>query len=177
MPFLTDEEIESKLNSPDNLVNRLTLHTIQRGRPEGASNIPMEIRKVVTVLTNEGESSSSVAKAFNIGESVVQRASQGYVTERQENNELKDVIDRIKSKKRDAESQAIDKVLETLNILTPEKLSSVSKVKDISSIAKDMAVIANQLSDKGSNDGEVGVHLHLYAPKSKSLDDYDIIDV
>lgn len=181
MQFLTDEDIESKLSSPDNLVNRLTVHSLVRG---SGAYVPIEIKKAIAILGTEGESNIDLAEAFNLERSTVNKTTNGYSTGRQI-PELKEVIQKTKSQlqsnRETAEGLAVSALLDSLQIL-PEAISEINgknKAKKLSSVAKDMAAIANQMADKNadSNGDSKAVHVHLYAPKQKQVEDYEIIDV
>lgn len=174
MPFFSDKEIDTRVSSPDNLINRLEIHSM-RNTEKGSTQIPMEIRKVAAILGNEGETCRDVATGLGIGKTSVNNYEHG-----QGSPELKRVVDAAKSEleqnRVSAESKAVDALLMSLELL-PEALSRTKKAKTISSVAKDMAAIANQMGGRdGDRDADV-MHLHIYAPKQKSIKDYEVIDV
>lgn len=179
MPFLTDKEIQQRLEHPDNLKNRLQVHKIEKGRGNNPE-VPIEIKKTIAILSNEGESQTSLAKSFDLSPSSVFQyenggSSYGKIPELQK--VVKEVKTKIKEQKEQAEQAAIDTLLVSIGMLTPEKLGSVSKAKDISSIAKDMATVAEKLSDRGRSSEASQLHVHLHAPPVKQLSDFEVIDV
>lgn len=185
MGFISDKDIDGRLESPDNLVNRLSIHQIKRGRSEGAIEVPIEIKKTIAILGNEGAKQTEVAKAFGLHQTTVSSYERGEVgNQYTKNKELAPVIATVRERIRDnrelAESHAIANLLSTLEVL-PREIATDKKLKRakaISGIAKDMAIIANQMSDKNTNpDGSKAVHLHLYAPRQKQVNEYETIDI
>lgn len=180
MGFLTDKEIEGRLDSPGNLVNRLEVHKIVRGKPVGTPQIPIEIKKTIAILGNEGETGKSLAEAFDINISGSNEIIRGDRLD--SNKELAPVIAsvkaRIKDNRESAEAQAIETLLASLQVLPKEMMTgSMKKAKGLSSIAKDMSMIANQMGGKDTGDGKPSVHVHLYAPRQKAVNEYETIDV
>jgi hypothetical protein len=178
MGLLTDKEIEERLASDANLANRLSVHQIKRDKHP---NTPNEIKKIITILSNEGEQSKELASVFQISKRSVDEYRAGE-TSKLPNPELKqikkEILDRVSSGRMQAEELAIQTVLTALNIL-PDKIQDIKKPKQLASIAKDMAILANQMADRDRdvNGDKKTVHLHLYAPQQKKIEDYDIIDV
>jgi len=179
MGFLTDKEIEDRVSSPDNLVNRLEIHSM-RNMPKGTTDIPMEIRKVAAILGTEGETCRDLEKGLGISRNSINQYENGLTTGRVV-PELKRVIDekkvQLQQNRETAESLAVDALLSHLKIL-PDHIGN-KKSKTISSVAKDMAAISNMMGNGRDPSGtnSAGMHLHLYAPKIKTLEDYDIIDI
>lgn len=174
--ILSDNEILERLESKDNLVNRLIIH--QRiGRGE---ETPLEIKKVACLLTNEGEKGTRVAEEFDITQSNVSTYKSGRIgsQQRTQSEELKEVIASVNLKRATVEDKAIDALLESIEIMKPQ-LAEVNKPKVLSSIARDMAGVARDLrGSRGEEEGfNKGVHLHLHVPRIKTLDDYEVIDV
>lgn len=180
MPFLTDIDIDERVNHPDNLINRLTVHEITRGN-NGSPRVPIEIKKVVAILSNEGEGQTALAKSFGIAQQSVSAYENGK-TSIDNIPELKEVVRKVRTQnelnRESAESTAVKVLLTSLNLL-PAALNKTTKAKTISGVAKDMAAISNMMSNSKDPDGkgERTMHLHLYAPKMKSVDDYEVIDI
>jgi DNA-binding XRE family transcriptional regulator len=182
MAFLTDKEILDRVSSPDNLANRVTVHKIEKGKREGDTNIPKEIKKTIAILTNEGETQQSVADTFGVSRRAVGFIESGRPGGGNLDPELdtviKDTKSRVKDSRNEAELLAINALLEGLKVLPKEMMTgSIKKAKSLSSISKDMAFIANQMSGKDLGEGNKSVHLHLYAPRQKAVEEYETIDV
>lgn len=178
MPFLTDNDIDERIKSQDNLVNRLTVHKI---KPNKTITVPLEIKKIVGILSNEGENQKVLGEAFGMSQPNVSLTKAG-MSSYGDVPELKELVQKVKGQnelnRATAESLAVESLLASLNLL-PRALASTTKAKDISSVAKDMAMVSNMMGNKDDKDGkgERTMHLHLYAPKMKETKDYEIIDV
>lgn len=175
--LLSDDDILERVDSPNNLINRLTVIKM-RGTGSRGPATPMEIRKVVAVLANEGNKQADIADAFDITGSNTSLYANGRIgnSHGPKNEELKETIAKVNLKKVAVEDKAIDALLETLEIMKPQ-LADVTKPKVLSSIAKDMASVAKDMrGGRPEEEKNRNVHLHIYAPKMKELDDYEIIE-
>jgi hypothetical protein len=179
MSFLTDDDIDERLTSPINLSNRLIIHQSgTQGRTKGDTELPTEIRKVITELANEeAEPQKDLAKAFGLCSATVSNHKKGNVIFKQPNEELQPIVKKAKDRRAEAESLAISNLMSSLEPLK-DLIPEIKSAKKLTSIAKDMSAIANQMADKsdGQNTG-ANVHLHLYGPRQKSVKDYEVIDV
>lgn len=179
MGFISDKDIEERVSSPQNLINRLSIHEISKqGKKEGDVNTPPEIQKVIAQLANDKvEKAGELAKAFNVSDALVSNLKAGEIVHGQKSPALQEVIGKIKSRRGDAESLAITNLMASLEPLK-DLIPQIKSAKKLTSVAKDMAIIANHMADKSDaqNTG-ANVHLHLYGPKQKSVNDYEIIDV
>lgn len=185
MPFLTDEEIQEKLESPENLKNRLEIHKIERGRKEGSLEIPMEEKKAIATLALSGDlMHKDIAELFDIGKTEVGIYASGrtrYCSDVRPNEELTEHVNKVQGNitndRQKAEKDAIGLVLESLGIVKDQLVENPKKAKTAVSIAKDLSQIANAVSGKLIPEKERAVHVHLYAPKQAKVEDYEIIDV
>jgi DNA-directed RNA polymerase beta subunit len=183
MKLYSDKEIEDRVSSPENLVNKLHIHEIERGRG-GSPNVPIEIKKVAAIIVNSGGTNKEVSKAFGIDNSAITRYGKGIGTSHGELPipELKEVVQSTKNQnqlnRETAESSAISTLLQALKVL-PSAIANTTKAKDLSSVAKDLAGIANQMNNSDDKDGlgSKALHLHIYRPRMKDVNEYDVIDV
>lgn len=196
MDFLSDQEITERLKSPDNLVNKISppeeeseedkeipqsnleIHTLKRGRTTGKEETPIELRMLATSLALNGETQKNAAKLIGLPQSSVPHFVRGQTSKGNPSEELKEVVARVKKKKKDAEEVAIDLLLDSMTELNG-MIPNVKKATDISKIARDLSSIAKDMSGNSDShtDNSKQVHLHLYAPQQSTLDDYDVIDV
>src|SRR5688572_2648864 len=123
---LTDKQILERLNSPDNLANIISHHTLESGRGIGSLEVPMEIKKTIAILGADGESSNrSIAKDFDISQASVNTYTNGKTTiDGPPNEELVGVIEH---RRKQAEDTAIDTLLEAVGLIKPN-LKNVKKV-------------------------------------------------
>jgi len=177
---LTDKEIEDRLRSPDNLINRLEIH--KKGNNRENPNIPDEIRKTVSILANYDDSSGNeIAEAFGLNAAQVSHAKKGRNSSGTECEALKEIVKEVDANRARAENLAINAILQGIPLLEG-KLSSVKQATHLSTVISNLANTAEKLRDKNKGDGNSpfdlgGVHLHLHVPKQKVVDDYDVIDV
>lgn len=184
MPFLSDEELAARLNSPDNLKNKLSLILEPlAGVGSRGKEVPTEIKKVVTLLASDHEREErqeDIAKAFNIPQSSVSKFSMALHNfgSKEINPELKRLVDKNQAKRETAETKAIDTLLTTLDII-PNKLSENTSIKTLSVLAKSMSEVADRMAGRNNPQANTGqqVHLHIFVPKQKDVSDYDVIDV
>ena len=69
---------------------------------------------------------------------------------------------------------AVGKLMSALNLLTPEKMNDAS-AKDLATIADRMAGVSDKMTPKTLVNGDRT--LIIYAPRTKSEEDYVTIDV
>jgi predicted transcriptional regulator len=177
MPFASEEAIQSSLTSDENLKNRLVHHISRVGKR--GTEIPQEVRNVVTaVLEESGEAQIEIAKVFGLSGESVHAYAKGQNTPGRgsnKNEELVRVKTEMQDKRKDVEDKAISALVESLEIMTP-KLADVRKPKVLSSIAKDMAFIADKMRPASEREGLVTPQIHFHIPDRKKLSDYEVID-
>ena len=165
--IVSDEDYEKeKGRCKESSIERIT---IEKGRGNGNSNVPPELRELVAEC-GIIEGNKSTAKAFNVSEASVSAYKHGSTS-----TATYDKNDRVYARKRVA-GRVQSRMLEALNFLTDEKIAA-EYGKNIRSIVKDLAVVAEKFMGKNEEEKGSQVHLHIYSPKVKSVNDYEIIDV
>ena len=171
--LLDKADLERRLKSPRNILNlpqlqrqRCAIVSMPRnGRTKGATNIPSPIKIMAGVLAKT-ESAKDVADALDISKSSVYKASGTNAPA-----EVKAAVDNTTEKIRDL---ALDKLMGSLGIINDETLANVS-AKDASSIARNLATVANQLSPRDAVAS--GATLIIYAPQQRQEKHFPVIDV
>ena len=171
--LLDKADLERRLKSPRNILNlpqlqrqRCAIVSMPRnGRAKGATNIPSPIKIMAGVLAKT-ESAKDVADALDISKSSVYKASGTNAPA-----EVKAAVDNTTEKIRDL---ALDKLMGSLGIINDETLANVS-AKDASSIARNLATVANQLSPRDAVAS--GATLIIYAPQQRQEKHFPVIDV
>ena len=172
--LLDKADLERRLKSPRNILNlpqlqrqRCAIVSMPRnGRAKGATNIPSPIKIMAGVLAKT-ESAKDVADALDISKSSVYKASGTNAPA-----EVKAAVDNTTEKIRDL---ALDKLMGSLGIINDETLANVS-AKDASSIARNLATVANQLSPRDRGDASQAT-LIIYAPQQRQEKHFPVIDV
>lgn len=167
---ISPEEAKERLESPDNLVN-LVVKQKHTGRPIGEGNIPPMMKSLIASL-GRVSNQSAVAKAFDVSRVTVNNAANGKVGHREE-TVLQEVV---KNSKSQVEDKALGIMLHAMNLI-PEKINGDEKLKarDLASIAKDMSVIADNMTAKSDRTGPSVVIIN--SPKIRDESSYEVIEV
>lgn len=182
MPFLTKDQVEKRLTSPENLVNRLSVLPLIKKSELKETNLSAEERRLLADLAQGDDTQKEIAETFGVSQVTVSGLKRGLVGSNKEDSESADAAkvarERIEEKKSAASEKALDGLVEALG-MAGGLIGEVKKAKTATAIAKDMAIIHEKLSggskDKGTNGG--GVHVHLYAPRVRDVSEYEIVDV
>lgn len=166
--IVSEEDWQIENNGKRNL----DITTLEHGRGKDNNNVPQELREVIAEEIVVNGNTEKVAKVFNISKQSAQSYANGSTSLATYHDN-----DKVTARKRVA-GRIQNKLLEALNELTGDKIKE-SKAKDISGIVKDMAIVHEKLNGKVLGEDERGpqVHVHLFAPKVKSLKDSEIIDI
>lgn len=181
--LLNDEEANQRINSADNLLNKLGMESQgghgnsivvplhNGGRRPGDKNLPEFLKPIVGTAANL-QKSEDVAEAFNISKSQVDQFKEGNRYFRTPDNELKNQIDKSLGT---VQEMAIHRLMKALNILD-DKINDEVKATDLSTISKDMSGIVERIRGRSSTN-IANAQFIIYAPRQKSLDAYEVIEV
>lgn len=168
--LLDKAELERRLNSGNNILNKLpkrdqsTRVPLHITKQNGTKNIPTPLKIVAGVLAKT-EPAKEIAEAFDMSVGSVRRAANS------DNKEVSAAVERTTAKIRD---MALDKLMQSLGIIDDTTLADCS-AKDASQVARNLATVVNQLSPKDQH--QSGATLIIYAPRQKSEEQYQTIDV
>lgn len=187
--FKTEDQINERLNSKNNLVNRFgnnsakdnsapkVPHEVIQENPQ-VTVIPLEQpgnkakpkldavqKNEIAVRSRLGEGQAKLAQEFGISQSAIGEIEQG----RTKVNE-----DLVQAKINEVGDVAMTKLLCALDFITPEKLEK-SKATDLSMIASNMSKVVNNVRGKDSDAPKVIVQ--IYAPELKSESSFRTISV
>jgi hypothetical protein len=145
------------------------------GRPVGATEVPLGTKALVGTLANlESQSNIELAKDFGLSKDQVSAFKNGKSTVNAEvNPELKEKIEDNLGVVRD---RAADILLETLGLLTPERIQSIQKVKDVTAVAKDMSTIIRNATPQNKEPGSTNF-VQIINHGQRSEDSYEVIEV
>lgn len=185
--ILTDEEVEARLNSPENLINKVQILRIPiGGRGKGDLAIPPMVRGLLGSLSIESkESDTAIANIFGVSQPSVSNSARGLVGDRKD-NDLAETIDTtrqtVKQKSEDAHNLALDSLMAALTAVGPKIVATAeeSSIKDLTRTAKDISTVItniqrNKVNDKDGDANKTLVILHTTERRPESK--YDIIDV
>lgn len=187
--FIDETELARRLNRVDNLIHKIRRTPTHKGRAEeiedgkgrreGDKNVPPIIREIVGTLAHY-DSRKAIADSFNVSPAQVTNYKHGFVSpqrgvEDAANQKLAEAIDKNLGKVRD---RALDKLVMTLDAISPEKIALTTKVKDLAVIASNLSKVVQQsmpLAIQKDTIQQVGVS--IYSPPLKTEKDYETITI
>lgn len=180
---MTDEEVDARLNSADNLAKRLVVLSLAK-KHEGDVSIPTEVKKLIGVLAQGDESQASIGRAFGVSQVTVSHASRGLVGSRHDEDLSKAIADgkadrrnAVAEVEESAHNLALDAMVGALTKLK-DNIKAVDKPKDLARIASDMSKISRNIKDSNKESASVtsNVQVLLYSGQQKNERDYEVID-
>lgn len=151
---INQEELQRRINSPKNLVNKLTV--IKKEKRTYSPRMTPEVSNVVGI-TSKIDGPTKAAAEFGVSVHQARNAAAKIPDEK---------LGRV-------QDLALSMLMDSLGLLTPENISG-EKPKDISQIAKNLSTIYNNTRSQDNNNGATII---VVAPESKRVKDYDIIEV
>ena len=180
--FLNDDDIQERVSSLDNLVNRLSGSKVKSitirkthngGRPLGRKNDTDETKADIGIHSII-HGPSETASTFNTTISRASLLSKGISTH--SNGVDPDLAEKVQDKKELVHNRALDLIISSLDNLE-NSLPKVTKATDISTIAANLSKIADRTGTRSSNeDTGPKVQVVVYAPRVKSVDEYEMVE-
>lgn len=158
MAIISAEQAESRLNNPSNYC--------RNGRNLGSIAIPDKIRELAGFAAHF-EPAAQVAEAFGISPMSAHLAK-----ESKNNPEVKDAI---AERLGEVQDHALTKMLQAMNVITPDKIDKLN-IKAARGLIKDMAVVIDRTSQKKDATLVAG-NVVIYAPALRSENNYEVIEV
>jgi len=120
---------------------------IERGRGKGNVAVPESLQKIIGEESNiNGRQEAIVlAQSFGISPSSVSAYANGAASTSTYNETKPSIRQHINAAKERISKKARGKLLAALNEITPDKLKEVTKLRDISGIAKDLSGIVRDM--------------------------------
>ena len=150
------------------------------GRKDGDMNVPESLRKIIAqdAIENGRASAIDLAGSFGISASSVSAYTHGATSTasyREPNGELRKSNNIVKEK---IAGKARRRLGWALNGITQEKLEEAD-LRDISAVAKDMAVIIKQMEPSNENEGNKGTNVQvvLFSPQLMQESDFPLLRV
>ena len=146
------------------------------GRRPGDNNIPHKLR-VEIALAARTQPIAVVAERYGISEHHAFELSKGMTSyEGGKNDKL---IDDINSSLQAPNDLALAKLTAVLTAITPEKITRISKVKDLATIASQLAGVAKSTQPivKDEKGADSSASLVVYAPNFKQENHYETVRV
>lgn len=159
--IITEEQIETRLNSAKNIIHR-GYGKSQNAQPDQ----PEFLREVEAGLCVDGETQRSVAEVFEVKQPTVSYAFNGKTLSSQGK-------DKLKNRKEQIQDAALDKLFDTLGLMSEEKLNKCKAV-ELSQIAGNMAKVVDKMDRRESNVNNI---LIIHAPKMKREDEFETVTI
>lgn len=156
--------------------NELKIVNIERGRGDKLET-PENLRKVIAecAINNEARA-ANLAKIFNISPASVSAYKNGATSTASYNNPNESLVKHTNSVRTKISTRATKRIMMALKHITEDKIQD-AKLKDIAALAKDMSSIVKNIDpDNRVNDGRSSITYHIYAPRVKSEEEYEVVD-
>lgn len=189
--FKTQEEINSRLSSKNNLVNRfsstpnkiipgaqapalidspthdptITVIPLEQPGNKEKPKLSKDQRNEIAFRARVGEGQKVLAAEFGVSQSAIGEIEQG----RTKVNE-----NLVQSRIDEVQDVAMQRLLQSLGFITPEKMEK-AKISDIANVASSMSKIVSNIRGKDSDAPKVIVQ--IYAPELKSESSFRTIEV
>lgn len=182
--ILQDDDVEARLTSDKNLINKLNSRVVVKelphgGRKEGQLAIPEPIRKLIGGLANNSdERQADIAKVFSVSQATVSGAKRGLVGDRFDEELTESNEETKKASVESAHEAALDCLMDTLGSLGGKIKSEAStmKAKELSKIATDMSRVVGTLKPAEKEGTNSTTQVVVFMPVQKKEAQYDVID-
>lgn len=174
---MTDDQVMERVGSDKNLLNKLgkgnrTNHN-EAGRHRLEGNLTPFMREIIASAATL-DTAKNVAQTFGVSEAHAHNLKNGYIT--RSNGKNQELLAKKKAVLTQIHDKAADLVLDALGLVTPEKLKTIEKVKDITAVAKDLATVIEKTTPDKKDNGP-GMSVHIYSPGQVDLNHFETIDV
>lgn len=169
--FLTKEDLDERLDSPENLCNIVKLHN--GGRPVGSKNKTVEEKAAIGALASV-IGTGDAAKVLEMDPAYVSRLKNG----KSHQNYPADphVVEGIKEKKETLASAALLRIEMSLGLITEADLVD-AKLKDKLAVVRDLSSAVKNLSPEPKGPMIAAGTVIVYDPGTKKIADYEVIEV
>jgi hypothetical protein len=182
--LLTDDEFEREFSKKKIQVEVEESHKVEespRGRSEGDMNVPDSLRQIIgeTAVVDGRQAALKLANQFGISPSSVSAYANGATSTTTYDTPSKSIFSHINKSRARAIKRAQKTLNGALSAITQEKLD-YSDAKDLSGIAKDMAVVIKNLEPEKVVDESAAKQTPqfvIYAPQFKQENSFEVIDV
>lgn len=162
--IVTEEIAQARLNSPNNLVNKMIKIDKLHGGDRGPRNIPPMVQTLAVAIAKIDSQESAAQLTGMTQENVSYLANKGKRVDQ----------DLVKNTVATVHNQALDAMLDCIGLIKP-KLGDVKKATELSKIAADMSKVVNNTTPKEA--AQANVQVHVYAPRMRDEREYEELTV
>lgn len=170
--FTTDEEIKERLDSENNVLFKQIGPT---GRRNGDKGLSQEAQVSIGVMANL-IGGKAVSEIIPVSQPQADNLKKGIISPPNGVNvELKEKIDqKLEDKVKPIIDLTLEKMIKTIGKVDENDLDVSSKAAKVS---KDLSTIHANLTRKDEGGNQVQVNIVAYAPRQKTLDDYETVEL
>ena len=161
---ITQEDLTRRLNSEQNLVNQLGLRLVPKPVAVNTPQIKGDIIRSVAGSLAIIDKPANVVKAFEMTPNQVHSAA---------HSEKATVKEAVKASVSRVQELALNRLMESLNLLTPESLVG-EKPRDLARIASDLSRVIDRTSPR---DSIQHTQLIVYAPQRLDVNRFQVVDI
>ena len=166
--LLTEEQLEERLNSENNLANRFSGGQVvtlpRRGKKEGERDLTVEERTEIATRARLGEGQKFLAKEFRVDQATISRIENG--KSRINESEVESRIEKVRD-------LALERLMTSLGFMTNDKLEKCS-AKDLSTIAANMS---RAVEKTGPREGNNNTQVIIYAPEIRKETSFKVVEI
>ncbi len=171
--LVNDSDFFAELESYKNLEVRH--EQIARGRGH-VNEVPTSLRNIIAEEKVNGTPANHIAEIFDVSNSSVSAYGHGSTSTASYNNQEPDLLNFIQQKNSEISKRARNQLIRAIEHITEDKLKT-SKALDLSNVAKSMSLVIKNIEEKHDEGAKQNLQVVIFAPRQKSEDDYDVIDV
>lgn len=180
MPFVDDTIVNERieLTKKNQMIGSSIIVSPLRDTGSARHEPYTESEKIIIGMFGRLDGKVNAAKVFGMSKRTVEafREGRNRQHETEVNPELKAKVDTLTRNFRNRlAGLASQKLEKTLEALTDDKLSEVTKAVDLANISSTLAKTVTALVPDKEEAG-TGVHYHFYRPRLREEDEYDIIE-
>lgn len=177
--IVSDSDFDLELERSNKVQRGEVRNKIPLGRGINHVEVPESLRKIIgeTSEINGREDALNLASKFGISPSSVSAYANGATSTTTYHQSNPDLKKHINNAKEQISNKAKNRLISALDEITPEKLAE-AKLRDVSSIARDMSAIIKDLEPEDKVErSETGPTFVFYSPQMKKEDSFETIDM
>lgn len=122
------------------------------------------------------ENAKIAAQVSGLSDHLTRTHGKGLITRKAYDAEFAEkVLEKKEELAAPAREKALSIIMNAMQTITPEKLEN-AKLREASSVAKDMASVIEKLADKNGSNGN-SISFHFHAPRERKENEYVVKDV
>lgn len=178
MPFgiLSDEDFSKELEKANSNSNVPVSNPIEKGRGKN-SEVPEVVREIVGELATESPSSvESISQKFGVSKSSISAYKNGATSTSSYHSPDTKLAEHINGVRTRLAERAQRRLKSALDAITADKIQA-ARLRDVSSLAKDMASVIEKMTPIQTNQQNNQVNFVFYSPRERKEDSFEVIDV